>query len=488
MTALQSLATLRAHGGMVCVGLDDAIIEKFAHDTFLTQAINDALVRYEEIKSVYPQLLALDEKAQIEAIQDGFVNFYDVDSVNPYVALAAAGSWIVTLKGAVLYDTGGYGMLGFGHTPNHVIKAMAKAQVTANIMTPNIAQYRFVQALKAHIGQTQNSCPYASFMCLNSGSEAVGLATRIIDAHAKHQTDSGKHAGKVIKRLTIKGSFHGRTDRPALYSSSSRANYDKYLASYQNEDSVITVAPYDIEALKQIFVDADNKGWYIEAMLMEPVMGEGNPGRSVPREFYDAARALTRAHGSLLLVDSIQAGLRATGHLSIVDYPGFEGIEPPDFETYSKAINAGQYPLSVLALGEYASRHYQRGLYGNTMTTNPRALAVACAVLDEMNDKVRANIVHQGNEAIAKLSALKDKLPNTITNVQGTGLLFSCELAPNYKAYGAGSVEEWLRLHGIGVIHGGQNALRFTPQFAINDDELDLVVMMLERALIACAQ
>ena len=36
--------------------------------------------------------------------------------------------------------------------------------------------------------------------------------------------------------------------------------------------------------------------------------------------------------------------------LSIVDYPGFEGVEAPDMETYSKALNAGQFPLSVLAL------------------------------------------------------------------------------------------------------------------------------------------
>src|SRR3546814_7769991 len=58
---------------------------------------------------------------------------------------------------------------------------------------------------------------------------------------------------------------------------------------------------YDIDALKQVFADADAKGWFIEAMFLEPVMGEGDPGRSVPVDFYNAARALTKAHGSLLL-------------------------------------------------------------------------------------------------------------------------------------------------------------------------------------------
>src|SRR3546814_14462942 len=127
-------------------------------------------------------------------------------------------------------------------------------------------------------------------------------------------------------------------------------------------------------------------------MFLEPVMGEGDPGRSVPVDFYAAARELTKAHGSLLLVDSIQAGLRATGTLSVVDYPGFEGQEAPDMETYSKALNAGQYPLSVLALTEHAAGIYQRGTYGHTMTGNPRAPDAACAVLYALTPELRTNI------------------------------------------------------------------------------------------------
>ena len=41
-------------------------------------------------------------------------------------------------------------------------------------------------------------------------------------------------------------------------------------------------------------------------------MGEGDPGRAVTRDFYDAARELTRQHGGMLVVDSVQAGMRAT--------------------------------------------------------------------------------------------------------------------------------------------------------------------------------
>jgi len=78
---------------------------------------------------------------------------------------------------------------------------------------------------------------------------------------------------------------------------------------------------------------------------------------------------------------------------------------------------------------------------------------------------------------------LKAELGGLITKVQGTGLLFSCELAPQFKCYGAGSTEEWLREQGLGVIHGGTNSLRFTPHFNIDDAEIALLVSMIGKAL-----
>lgn len=483
---LDQLAPLRAHAGKRrTVGLDDDTLVRFAvtHPE-LGEAVAAAAAEYALIRELHADLLDLDEDAQIHAVQAGYVNFYPDDGVNPYVALTARGPWVVTLKGAVLHDSGGYGMLGFGHTPSAVIAAMAKPQVMANIMTPSLSQLRFERALRGAIGTARGGCPYERFFCLNSGSESVSLAARIADVNSKLMTDPGAaHAGRTIKRVVVKGSFHGRTERPALYSDSSRKTYLQHLASFRGEDSVIAVEPYDLDALKQVFADADANGWFIEAMFLEPVMGEGDPGRGVPPAYYAAARELTRDHGSLLLVDSIQAGLRAHGVLSIVDYPGFEGLDAPDMETYSKALNAGQYPLSVLAVGERAASLYRKGLYGNTMTSNPRALDVAVAVLEQVTPQLRANIRARGAEAIEKLEKLKGELGGLITKVQGTGLLFSCELSPQFKCYGAGSIEEWLRERGIGVIHGGVNSLRFTPNFTIGSDELELLVSMVGRAL-----
>jgi len=487
MELLKKLHEIRRRTGpSQTPGLDDATIEHFVKiDRHLVEAIEGAYQEFLGLEDEFGEALRGSEGDEIRYIQAEFVNFYEDDAVNPYVALFAQGPWIITTHGAVLHDSGGYGMLGFGHAPQNVIDVMAKPHVMANVMTASYSQKRLVRTLQREIGHNRidKKTPYSRFLCLNSGSESVTVAARIADLQAKHMTDpNGRYHGRRIYFLSMKGSFHGRTERPAQASDSSAKNYQK-LASFRDH-RLMTVEPNNIESLRNAFALADREGIFFEMMFLEPVMGEGNPGVAITREFYDEARRLTREHGTLLLIDSIQAGLRAQGCLSICDYPGFEDCEAPDMETYSKAVNAGQYPLSILALNEKAANLYVRGIYGNTMTTNPRALDVAVAVLGMVTPELRRNIRDRGEEFLQKFHALKAEFPGIVVDASGTGLLCALHLNPEgYKVVGKNGVETWLRKHGIGVIHGGKNALRFTPHFRINSAEIDLVISKIRQAL-----
>jgi acetylornithine/succinyldiaminopimelate/putrescine aminotransferase len=488
MSMFEQLNEMRNHGGpAITVGLSDEVIKQFqGSDRRLEEVVGEAYALFRNLQAEEPDLLAMDEQGQISTIQNGYVNFYAEDAINPYVALAGNGPWIVSMKGAVLYDTGGYGMLGFGHCPERVLESMNQRHVMANIMTPNLSQMHLMELLRKEIGHTRGSCPFDRFLCVNSGSESVTVGARLSDINAKLMTDpGGRHANKAIKILSLKGSFHGRTHRPSQFSDSTRKNYCKHLASFRDHDSLITVEPNDIEQLKQVFGWANENNVFFEAFFFEPVMGEGNPGMAITPEFYAEARRLTKEHGALMLIDSIQAGLRAHGVLSVIDYPGFQDQEAPDMETYSKALNAGQYPLSVLAMNEHTANLYKKGVYGNTMTTNPRALDVACAVLEGVTPELRQNIRDRGAELVAKLNAVKDEVGGRIIAVQGTGLLVSTELdSSRYKSYGAGSIEEYMRIHGLSVIHGGQNSLRFTPTFGLTSEEVDLIVESTRQAML----
>ncbi|HKJ19991.1 MAG TPA: aminotransferase class III-fold pyridoxal phosphate-dependent enzyme, partial [Woeseiaceae bacterium] len=270
---------------------------------------------------------------------------------------------------------------------------------------------------------------------------------------------------------------------PAMFSDSTIPGYHRHLATFRSEH-LITVTPNDVSSLEAAFAEADREGSFIEALFMEPVMGEGNPGLAIEPAFYKRARELTREHGTMFVVDSIQAGLRARGLLSITDYPGFRDLDAPDMESYSKALNAGQYPLSVLALSDFCAEAYQRGLYGNTMTANPRAMDIGVAVLDLLSDELRENIRTRGRELVAKLGALVDDTDGAVIGAQGTGLLVSCELDERYKIYGSDSTEDYLRRIGLAVIHGGEHSLRYTPVFDISDKEIDLIVDLTRQALV----
>ncbi len=465
---------------------DDEIAFFYEKDELLRLAITDAEQRFhgfcQEFADVYHQS---SEVELIQYLQEGYVNFYNPATVNPYVALAARGPWIITSHGAVVHDNGGYGMLGAGHGPSDVISAMADNWVMANVMTPSFSQKRLEQRLRKELGHTRGGCPFEKFICMNSGSESVTVSLRIADVNAKFMTqEGGRHEGCTIKMLAIEQGFHGRTDRPAQMSHSCKGKYDEVLASFQNRNNLILVPANDVAALEAAFAQAETEGVFIELMAIEPVQGEGNPGQCVSREFYDAARRLTREHGSLLLVDSIQAGIRGQGTLSVIDYDGFQDCEAPDLETWSKALNAGQYPLSVLGMNAHAASLYITGIYGNTMTTNPRALETATAVLDTITPELRENIRIRGIEMVEKMTALQTEFPSSILKVQGTGLLCSMELEPSrLPVIGFDAVEPWCRRRGLGVIHGGKNALRFTPHFNITSDEIDLILKIVREAI-----
>jgi hypothetical protein len=187
----------------------------------------------------------------------------------------------------------------------------------------------------------------------------------------------------------------------------------------------------------------------------------------------------------MLVIDSVQAGIRCYGVLSIMDYPGFQDLECPDFEVFSKAINGGQFPVSIIALSNRAVVSYRRGVYGNTMTTNPRACEIVATIVESLTSSgVRRNICDMGDYAVNEFKKLQARYPKAITNVTGTGLLYAVHLDVHvYPVVAVAGAEYWLRSQGVGVIHGGENALRFTPHFNVGKDEIDLQVNTLERFL-----
>src|ERR1051325_6203722 len=153
MGVIDQLRELRDFGGAPqTTGLDDATVERFAAShPELAQAIGEALEQHRALRAELADFLKLDEAEQLQVAQAGFVNFYPDDGINRYLPAAARGPWVVTLKGAVIHDNGGYGMLGFGHNNEAIRTPVSRPQVMANVSTPNVPQKWFAKALDGEL-------------------------------------------------------------------------------------------------------------------------------------------------------------------------------------------------------------------------------------------------------------------------------------------------------------------------------------------------
>ena len=93
------------------------------------------------------------------------------------------------------------------------------------------------------------------------------------------------------------------------------------------------------------------------------------------------------------------------GNLSVqgvLTYEDVTSIDSVGIITAKKDVHVGA-GLSVVGLSGRAANLYSVGIYGNTMTTNPRALETAVAVLNNITPQLRNNIVDRGLEFLEKL-------------------------------------------------------------------------------------
>ena len=65
---------------------------------------------------------------KLDELQNGYLNFYKKEYISPYAPIYSSGPWILTNKQKIVYDAGGYGMLGLGHNPKKILNSMMNTQ------------------------------------------------------------------------------------------------------------------------------------------------------------------------------------------------------------------------------------------------------------------------------------------------------------------------------------------------------------------------
>ncbi len=333
----------------------------------------------------------------------------------PRFLASAHGPYVTDVTGRQFVDlVASWGPALLGHAHPSVVSAVQSAAARGlGFGAPTEAEADLAEAIVARVGAVER------LRLVSTGTEATMTAVRLA-------------RGVTARPLLVKfaGCYHGHVDSLLAESGSGVATLALpgsagVTAATAGETVVL---PYnDVAAVAEVFAQ---RGGQIAAVITEAAAA--NMGVVAPEPGFNAElRALTRAHGALLIMDEVLTGFR-------VGPSGWWGLEgalagwSPDLFTFGKVIGGG---LPVAALGgradvmDHLAPHgdvYQAG----TLSGNPVAVAAGLATLRAADAAVYrrlddvAQVVSEATSA-----ALTDA--GVAHRVQRAGNLFSIAFRPD---------------------------------------------------------
>ncbi|GHH75578.1 acetylornithine aminotransferase [Streptomyces sulfonofaciens] len=294
------------------------------------------------------------------------------------------------------------------------------------------------------------------FFC-NSGAEAVEGAFKI-----------GRLTGRP-HMVAATGGFHGRT-MGALALTGQPGKQQPFLPLPGD----VTHVPYGDEEALRAAVTEDTA-----LVVIEPIQGEN--GVVVPPAGYlRAAREITRATGTLLVLDEVQTGIGRTGHW--FEHQAHDGVDP-DVVTLAKGLGGGLPIGATVAFGAAADL-LKPGQHGTTFGGNPVACAAGLAVLDTIAaDGLLENAKRAGER-------LRDGVENAsgadgtgrhplVSHVRGAGLLLGIVLTEPV----APQVQQAAQDAGLLVNAPAPDVVRLMPPLTLRDEEVDAFLRALPGVL-----
>ncbi|MFD7788029.1 acetylornithine transaminase [Streptomyces nojiriensis] len=363
----------------------------------------------------------------------------------PAVALVRGeGAQVWDADGKQYTDfVGGIAVNALGHAHPAIVTA-----VTEQISTLGHVSNLFISEPVVALGERLLQLfgrPGKVFFC-NSGAESVEAAFKI-----------GRLTGRT-HMVATDGGFHGRT-MGAL----ALTGQPKKQEPFRPLPGDVTHVPFgDVEALRAAVTEET------ALVVIEPIQGEN--GVVVPPAGYlTAAREITRATGTLLVLDEVQTGIGRCGQW--FEHQAHEDVEP-DIVTLAKGLGGGLPIGAVVAFGPVADL-LQPGQHGTTFGGNPVACAAGLAVIDTIAtggllDQVKA----RGERLRSGIEATGHAL---VSHVRGAGLLLGIVLTEPLAA----RVQQAAQDAGFLVNAPAPDVVRLMPPYVLTEAEADAFVRAL---------
>lgn len=323
---------------------------------------------------------------------------------SPIVFSHGAGKWLTSVDGKAYIDfCASWGPLIVGYSNPEVIEAVTRqAKRALTFGAPSEEELLLAEKIQSWV-------PGLEMMrFVSSGTEATMSALRA--ARAATGRD------KIVK---FEGCYHGHADFLLVKAGSGLATLrDPHAAKDAPAPSsagvpagavadTLTLPFNDLEALEALFKSQGNS---IAAVIIEPMAA--NMGLVLPAPgFLKTLRALTHAHGSILIFDEVMTGFRVARGGAAEAF----GVTP-DLWTFGKIVGGG-LPAAAYGGRKEVMKHvaplgkaYQAG----TLSGNPLAMAAGLATLGVM----------ERTGAFEKLEAIGRELDSLVHARLGKAMAF----------------------------------------------------------------
>ncbi len=394
-----------------------------------------------------------------------------VSAAHPVVVERGAGARIWDDTGRSYIDfVGGIGTLNLGHAHPKIVEAIVDQAKRLTHTCFQVATYEPYVAVAEALNRHAPGPSRKKTLLLSTGAEATENAVKIAREYTRRPAV-----------IAFAHGYHGRT-LLALSMTGKNAPYKQHFGPFCSE---VYHAPFPYEhhgftseraiaALEGIFestVAADR----VAAIIIEPVLGEGG-FVPAPAPFMRDLRALTTAHGIVLIADEIQSGFGRTGKFFACEHYGIE----PDLITVAKSL-AGGLPLAgVTGKAEIMDAPAPGGL-GGTFAGNPVACAAALATFELMDEAFLARAREIGARLTVELRSLQSRFSG-IEDVRGLGAMVAMELSCGAEAIVDAARERGLLL----LLAGKRNVVRILVPLIIDDADLEEALRILSDSVEHC--
>jgi 4-aminobutyrate aminotransferase/(S)-3-amino-2-methylpropionate transaminase len=405
----------------------------------------------------------------------------------------ADGGLVFDVDGNTFIDfAGGIGMLGAGHCPPAVVRAIQDQAAKYIHPCALVTTYEPYVRLAELLNEITPGTFRKKTIFANSGAEAVENAVKL----------SRRFTGRSAI-VCFEGGYHGRT----LLTLSLTSKYGLFkngfgpfapeivrlpMPDVYRTPAGMTEAQYLDFAIREfdkaMVAQIDPRS--VAAMIVEPVQGEAG-FVPVPPRFLEHIREVCTGHGIVMIADEVQCGVGRTGRLFAVEHYGIV----PDLVTIAKSLGAGMPIAAVTGRAEIMDAAHLGGI-GGTYGGSP----VACAAAIETVNIIRqpeflAHARRLGEVMREVMEGWKATSP-IVGDVRGLGPMMLVEFVRDRASKEPAEPDQVLKIvrravaGGVIVMRAGlySNCLRLLPPLTMPEDMLREGLDVIGRAIEVAGQ